>query len=332
MRGTRILIAIAIVVSSAAAMPDARAEAGAVLVTGSAKAPHRAVIATAVTTTLRGAGWSLVDATFTDDESRKVLACLDLDRPWVCVAPTARDKGFARMLVVSVEEAPNRVTITAQLLVAGDGVPPSDQRVCEGTCTEAALGESAGSLTQALLAREAVRSGKTTIAVRTIPEGAVITLDGTMLGQSNKTLDVAPGEHTILLQRSGYEPATRMVRVKEGEAQTVEVTLKAEGDGRHDGDNRSSRWLPIGVIGAGSLALIGGVVLQVAKDGPPLGEQQPARLYSAPGIGLAIGGGLAIGAGIYLLLHGKSDDTAPRSGPTVTITEQTGAIGWTGSF
>ncbi|MEJ7599242.1 MAG: PEGA domain-containing protein [Kofleriaceae bacterium] len=313
-------------------LPDAHAESGAVLVTGRAKPAHRAVVATAVTTTLRAAAWAVVEATFSPNEAGKVIACLDLDRPWVCVAPIAQQKNFERMMVVSVDDDSSQVIVTAQLLVAGDGVPPADRRVCEGGCSDAALAESASALTKELLARQAVRSGHTTIGVRTVPDGAVITLDGAMLGQSNKTLDVAPGSHTLLLQRSGYEPATRMITLAEGQNQTVEVTLKPQSGTAPGGHDRSSSWLPIALVGTGAVAVIAGVALQVSKDGPRLGDEQSPRIYSAPGIGLAVGGGLAIGAGIYLWRRGDGADPPRQSAPTVSVTEHAGVLGWAGSF
>jgi hypothetical protein len=85
------------------------------------------------------------------------------------------------------------------------------------------------------------------------------------------------------------------------------------------------------VLGAGAVALGTGIALQVTEDGPPLGEPQPSRIYSAPGIGLAVAGGALVGLGAYLWWRAGARDAA-QSAPSVTLVDGGGVVGWSRTY
>jgi hypothetical protein len=160
----RLLIGVVAAIAGSR-VPDARADTGAILVVGRAKPQHRDVVTSAVTQTVLNAKWSVDLTPFSPKQADAVMACVAMDRPWVCVAPTARDKGIQRMVVVQVDhDRAGAIVLTAQLLVAGDSVPPTDRRVCDH-CTAGSLARSANTLTRELLRRAAARPTAAALAM-----------------------------------------------------------------------------------------------------------------------------------------------------------------------
>jgi hypothetical protein len=289
-------------------VPAARAERTAVVVHGNAQ-PHDVELVEAA---VRTAAAPIAAAVFSPPELEGIMACLGRDRPWACFAATARAKAVTRIVVVRIERARDTLTLTEQVLVDGDDVPSIDRRFCD-PCSDGELARAATELTTVLLQRTAARRGTTAITIATDPPGAVVTFDGTMLGETRR-IATTPGEHRLLLHRSGYQPATRTVRLAAGETLALAVTLIREGAPPHP--TRPSRVFPGIVLGAGVVAVIAGLTLQATKD-PPASGPQPEYLYSAPGIALAIGGGVAIAAGVYLWVRTSHDGAT---------------VGWTGRF
>ena len=67
---------------------------------------------------------------------------------------------------------------------------------------------------------------KTQLYVKTVPEGAEVTLDGKSLGTSSTLVEVTPGSHRLTLRLEGYVPEERLIDAKEGEITRIEVRLK----------------------------------------------------------------------------------------------------------
>lgn len=64
-----------------------------------------------------------------------------------------------------------------------------------------------------------------TLVVESDPSDAVLMLDGTFVGRTPMTLDVAPGSHEIVVSLSGHESERRSVSVGSGESAELEVSL-----------------------------------------------------------------------------------------------------------
>ncbi len=137
---------------------NARDQSAAVVVYGSAKSLQLDVVASTVAQTLRAASWTVPDFSFTPAERQAIVACTSLDRPWPCVAATARDKSVDRLVVVNVEpdKASEGLVLTGQVLVASDSVPSTDRGWCP-KCTNATLVTSAGELANLMLQHSAAR-------------------------------------------------------------------------------------------------------------------------------------------------------------------------------
>ena len=321
--GTVLIIAIAMLV---AIPPVARADVSAVMVHGNAKEHERAVVASAVKQIVLDSAWSVVETTFTPKEVAAIEVCLDLDRPWPCVEPTASSKGVQRIVVVHVEHKGKAVVlVTGQVILNSDAVPVIEQRHCE-PCSEGNLEQSARDMAKVLLSRTSAAQGKTAIELRTVPPGASVTIDGKLVGASDATLPISAGLHQVQLQRSGYRAESRSITVAQGQTYKLAVTLTPERAG-------GTRFplVPALVAGAGAIALVSGTIYSFTID-PPSSYEQPRYLYSGPAIGLAAAGGAALGVGIYLWFRAPKDGGGRVSAPTASLRNGGGVVGWSKSF
>jgi hypothetical protein len=69
-------------------------------------------------------------------------------------------------------------------------------------------------------------SGLATILVKSSPDAGDITVDGKFVGSTTSTLRLAPGEHTILIEKSGFKPWQRTITVSTNGNVTVDATLE----------------------------------------------------------------------------------------------------------
>jgi len=327
MRAVHVFIAAALGI--AIAPTTAHAQAGAVLVYGTAKPHERQVVADAVTRTVRQSSWTVANAPFSSRETSSIVACLALDRPWPCVEPIAAAKGIARVVVVQVDpDNGGSVVIIGQVLVQSTAVPSTERRFCD-PCTDQTLDQSAQELVSALLEKAIARAGKTAIEIRTVPPGASITIDGTWTGTSDVTIPVPPGAHQVQIQRSGYRPYSQEVITTEGQTAKVTATLTASDRGIVEPHDPPSRLVPVLVGSAGAVALVAGTAYSLTREPSHGPVEQPRYLYSGPGLAVAAAGGAALGVGLYLWFRAR-----PQAGsaPVASYLPHGGIVGWATSF
>lgn len=154
-------ISLLIAASAAVVLPGpaiAHGETAAVLVYGAAKSQQREIVASTVQQSLRAASWTVQDQPWSAREHEAIVACISLDRPWPCVATTARDKGVDHLVVIHIEtdKAEKGLVLTGQILVADDKVPSTDRGWCP-KCTDATLAASTSDLAEQLLRHSAAR-------------------------------------------------------------------------------------------------------------------------------------------------------------------------------
>lgn len=69
-------------------------------------------------------------------------------------------------------------------------------------------------------------SGLATILVKSTPDACDITVDGRFVGSTTSTLHLSPGEHNILIEKSGFKPWQRTISVSTNGNVTVDATLE----------------------------------------------------------------------------------------------------------
>jgi hypothetical protein len=65
----------------------------------------------------------------------------------------------------------------------------------------------------------------TTVVVKSTPDGADVTVDGKYMGSTPSTLRLAPGDHVIVIEKSGYKTWQRTMSVNPGGIVTIDATL-----------------------------------------------------------------------------------------------------------
>jgi len=71
----------------------------------------------------------------------------------------------------------------------------------------------------------AIASSLSSVAIKSIPDGADITIDGKFVGTTPSTVQLAPREHTVVVEKSGFKPWQRTMTVAAGGTINVEATL-----------------------------------------------------------------------------------------------------------
>jgi hypothetical protein len=74
----------------------------------------------------------------------------------------------------------------------------------------------------AVMTAQAATSAK--ISVASTPDGADIEVDGNFVGNTPSDIDLTDGEHTVSIQKGGFKPWQRKIKVSNGS----NVHLKAE--------------------------------------------------------------------------------------------------------
>jgi hypothetical protein len=85
---------------------------------------------------------------------------------------------------------------------------------------------SASSTSQSPLGSTNETSGLSTILVKSTPDACDITVDGRFVGSTTSTLRLTPGQHTILIEKSGFKPWQRTISVSTNGSVTVDATLE----------------------------------------------------------------------------------------------------------
>ena len=330
----RLTIAVLALVLLAIIWPHAaRAETGAVLVGGKSGEREKTIAADAFRAAMRTRGLALVERSFSTKETEAVTSCLRKETAWPCVASALHDKRIQRVTVLSVDPQPGRTIKITQRLV-GDGLDSTlvGQRYCE-QCTDDTLARNTTELTQELIERLAVGSGRTVLLVKSTPQGARVSVDGSSVGATDLSIDIAPGHHTITIERDDYQTVTRTIEAAEGHTEDISVTLKPN-DPHGSPPNiatridpphttitvRRSRVVPGAILIASTAALAAGAVLiLVDQDAITARGQEVSQRYrdtAAAGLGLTIGGAVAAGVGGFLWWRYSHTTTTVSVAPT----------------
>jgi hypothetical protein len=173
-------------------------------------------------------------------------------------------------------------------------------------------------------------------------EGAVVHLDGKVVGGCPYEGEVQPGEHEVKVVEQGKAPFQQKVEVSSGGTATVAVTLQEGGaPGEGDGGKRP-RGLLIGGIAALALGAGAGVVGGVfaAKRGDALdtvenpasreeydAAGEDAKKYHGVMLGGLVGAGVFIAAGVVLIvLDAKGGEKSGGDAGPVALRPAPGGI------
>ncbi len=155
------------------------------------------------------------------EETRMLLGCQQWDAS--CVAQIGETLGAARVLYVALASSGQGVgkmqLLDVQVAKPGKAKPQS-MSLPDLEATGMALAKA--HIRGTILGRV-----PTTLAVRSVPAGAQVTLDGKAVGAAPlaRIEGFEPGPHTIYLTLDGYAPIEKQVVVHKGQALLIQVEL-----------------------------------------------------------------------------------------------------------
>jgi PEGA domain len=74
--------------------------------------------------------------------------------------------------------------------------------------------------------KSSVPNGLATVDVKSTPDGADITVDGKFVGSTPSSVTISPGDHAILVEKSGFKSWQRTTSVNPGSEITINVKLE----------------------------------------------------------------------------------------------------------
>ncbi len=213
---------------------------------------------------------------------------------------------------------------------------------------------------------ELASAGKQQLSVLTTPNGASAIVNGSAVGKTPWTRDLAPGEYRVELSHPGYAPAVRVVKLTLDHAEDVIVELEAlpapaatsavTTQAGPDAEARTAParearsasnfgawpWVTLGVGGA---ALGGALAFEFSRDAAEDSarresrqiafsekiEQMESRKTTARVLA-SIGGALVVTGGVLLALDLWQDGQGGAVGASVMLEPSQCAAGVTGAF
>lgn len=300
-----------IVMSSVGFATVAHASAGLLLTRGAAPVSDRETGKLAVRAVLQQAGWHLSAQGFTDREIELVVTCLKQDKPWDCITRVVKDKAIDQLMVLSLDREAaadgSQITVaTARVVVASQNLAFGGRQFCE-RCTTDKLAQVSAAVATEVLRRVYVNSGRTVLDIRSIPPGARVVVNGTVIGATDLAFEIVPGRHAVVLSLPGYRDSIRSVDTIDGKTSELVVSLEAA---------------PVAVPVAPARVATAPIAVSVARNGEDTAAEQPVLpSWLAPaGVGA---GAVAVAAGSWLLYAGRDQ---PKGEPQNQYNVSTGGI------
>jgi PEGA domain len=342
MRSSLILLLLGLVVL----VPlRAGADTGAIVIVGKSDAHARDVTGDAVSAALLKADWKLTGKRLSESDTSSISRCFTREEPQRCILKSVEDKGVRNLAYISVDPDPGRgergLKLTGRLITAKLDLVMIASRFCDH-CTDDTLARSATDLMKDLLDRVALTTGRTVLSIRSSPQGARYTVDGSFVGVTDASIDVTPGPHTVTVELEGFDTFSQNVSAAEGKTAEVNAVFRrgvpvvrtspvASSAQTVAGDNgkdprpatRSRAAKPL-LIG-GSVVLAAGVVLVLLDEdstSEPRGADQRETYYDTamPGLITIAGGAALAGLGAYLYWKSPGSNTTASIRPTATGT------------
>ncbi len=284
-----------------------------------------------ITSWLEQHGYSVVRGAFDKDATKTFLNCFVVEDV-TCARGTFEQRSKAGSLVfVRVELVggdAHEISLTGNWFVRDKDVF-AEKRWCRH-CDDGALHQTVDQLLTFLATSTGL--GKGTVEVHSKPEGAIVAIDGAMVGVAPLTHELTPGSHEISLKRGERTVGTKQVKIEPGAMVEVSIPVVevAERIAPPPGPRpwNASQYWAVALAGAGVAAgITGGVFFYYGhKSGPDTPLIYPSA--TRDGVIFTVAGAASIAAGVVLWLHARPSEGSM----TASIGATGGTIGWAGRF
>lgn len=200
-----------------------------------------------------------------DGISRAGLTVSPVARPacdepgcWVAVA---QEHGLSRVIDVVVEVEGHAYAVRIRILRGDDGEPLATvAETCNPCAVEEAAEMVAASFARTRFELDRLRSAPASLRVTTTPDGAILRLEGRIVGRSPYEGLVSAGTLVLEAELAGFQPASRSVALAPDARERVHLVLEPVARPRP----RPRMAVGAGLLGAGgALAIAGGVLVGI---------------------------------------------------------------------
>lgn len=256
-----------------------------------------------------------------------------------CAASRARAAGAEFLVTGRVQVSQRSYEVTLELHDGKDGRILATRSASCPICSVPEVDAAAAEVGAALVA-EFRRSDAQAVTITSEPEGALVYVDGALVGPAPVDHALAPGEHRVEVKREGYHDAARTITVgPDTRAEDLAFTLVPR---------RSAATVPMALgwtaVGLGAAALVTGVALLVVDERPFRGLCEGEYVDAsgrcrfqydtlAGGVaGVVVGAALLGGGAALLVIDRKRRGAGPRAGARVRVGVEPRGLVLTGRF
>lgn len=243
-----------------------------------------------------------------------------------CAAARASASAATHVVRGTVKASERNYEIVLELRLGSDGrvldTRAASCPICSVPEVEAAAARAAAALAEAILATPT--EAPPSLSIASDPAGALVLLDGELVGQTPLTREVAAGEHTVTVQQEGYVAQTRTIKVEGEGPAPLAFALKRRPAPR-------AGLTPIGwaALGLGAAAMVTGVALLVVDENPfrdlcsgeyvdSFGRCRFRYNTLAGGVASLVAGAALVGGGVALVVLGRRG-REPRGGASARL-------------
>lgn len=301
--------------------------AGTVTVVATGDAELTAISSKQVEAWLRGHGHTIAPALSVEASSTLVNCMMMDDQGCARGVVDAQAKGESVLYANVIRSRTNDAIVINIYWFPKGKEPIGMRRACE-ECTTDLQTSTIDEMLSMILGASKLARGR--VALHSKPEGMTVLLDNENIGVTPLEREVPAGQHRIVLMHRGQRVGERTLKVHADVTAeiTIPVTLPTE---TNEGGGVSGGAIVGGVVvGLGVAALATGIALYVTSE-EDTGERLYYRDTKPLGIGLAAGGAVVAGLGVWLWLRARGGDE-DDGGPTVSVTNHSGVIGWSSAF
>lgn len=134
--------------------------------------------------------------------------------------------------VRKIQDGGGRVTIIdshyteQELELARKSCASATQPATPGSAASQAQATPSAPATAQRASQPSSSTEPSTVVLKSTPDGADVTVDGKYVGSTPSTLKLAPGDHTVSIEKSGFKAWQRTVTVSPGGAVAMDATLE----------------------------------------------------------------------------------------------------------
>jgi len=302
--------------------------AGTVTVVATGDAALTAIASKQVEAWLRGHGHTIA-APLTVEATNTLVNCMTMDDQGCARGVVDTQSKGESVLYASVIKSRTNDAIILNIYWFPKGKEPIGmRRACE-ECTNDLQTSTLDEMLSMILGASKLERGR--IALHSKPEGMTVLLDNETIGVTPLEREVPAGEHSIVLMHRGQRVGERTLKVHADVTAEITIPVTIPTDTNSGGSGVSGGAILGGVVmGLGGAALATGIALYFTSE-EDTGEKLYYRDTKPLGIGLAAGGAVAAGIGVWLFLRARGSDD-DEGAPTVSITHDSGVIGWSRAF